>query len=277
MSDAAQFPYRDLKENLRGMRSEDVSSGEPLAGESLGVPQSSLPNFVPWVSEDDEENQPELLYTAEDLEKAINEARRAASADTAIATRAAMANELEQRRCDILAVIRDQLEQQRSSFDNELARYAGISQRLAIMLARAVIPRALENIPFADIADCLKASLARLASEPSIQLHLSPDLAESGQTMVAEVAKEAGFAGEVEVVADAALGLGDAEVRWQGNTIEHRLDRIYAEAADLIDQWLNEKPERLSDTVEIVPSLSTDSPLSGNALELGNEPGLQAE
>ena len=157
--------------------------------------------------------------------------------------RSAMANDIEQRRCDMLVAIKDQLERHGSVFEEELARLASISHRLAVALAKAVIPRAIERQPLADITDLLKVTIAGLVAVPAIELRLHPSQVGSGEVLMADLAKDASFAGEVTTIPDPGLGEGDAELRWRSGVASRRLSRLQAEALDLVDRWLEDLPE----------------------------------
>lgn len=277
MSAPTQFLYKDLGANARSQQVEELPSCESLASTKGSVAQSRPVNFTSWVSESGEETEPEHLYTAEEIAEAVDDARRAASAETEARLRAELAGEIEQRRCEILATLSHQLEEQKSTFDNELVRYAVVSQRLAVMLARAAIPRALENYPFADITELLKASMMRLASEPSIELRLSPNLIESGEAILADMAREVGFVGEFEVVADPALGSGDVELRWQGSKIDCRVDRLYAETLAIANQWLNDDVDKPSESGESLSAASRDQEVLSSESKPVKDASLQAE
>lgn len=219
-------------------------AGEPLIeGDERSTYRSGLTEFSPAGSDPRRKAEHDRRYTAEDLARAVDDAQRATARETETALRQAIAGEIEQRQCDLLAAIKDQLEQRQSAFEEELTRLAEISQRLAVALAKAVVPQALERHPLIDIADSLRATLARLAAEPSIELHLPTDLVESGERLLADLASEAGFTGEIITVADPALGDGDVELRWKGGAVDRRLDRLQAEVTGLVDRWLQNSPE----------------------------------
>ena len=143
----------------------------------------------------------------------------------------------------MLASIKDQLEQHRLAFEEELTRLATVSFDLAIALAEAVIPRAIERQPLADITDLLKTTITGLVTAPAIELRLHPSQIEDGKVLMADLARDAGFAGEVMTVPDPVLGEGDAELRWKSGAVSRRLSHLQAEALDLAGRWLHGLPE----------------------------------
>lgn len=185
----------------------------------------------------------DCLYTENDLARAVDDAKRATALETEAAVRSVMADELEQRRCDMLVAIKSQLKQHVSAFEAELGRLAAVSQGLAVALAKAVIPRAIEHQPLVDITDVLKVTIAGLAAVPAIELRLHPSQAESGGVLMAKLTEDAGFAGDVTTVPDPALGEGDAELRWRSGTASRRLDLLQDEALKLASRWLQQCPE----------------------------------
>lgn len=220
--------------------------------------------FTVFGSDAGKEVEPARRYTEDDLAQAVDEARRATALTVEAELRETMTNDVEQRRCDMLAAIRDQFEQQTAMFDERLTRLAGASQQLAVALAKAVLPRAIERQPLVDITDALKATLVRLASEPSIELRLPPDLVAEGTTLLADLAKDVSFKGEVVTIADPALVKGDVVLRWKGGAVDRRMDRLEAEALDLVDRWLH-APSGLTD--------DDGAPMSGDGSDQTNEMG----
>ena len=184
------------------------------------------------------EAEPEPLFTADELAAALDEVRRTTAGEVEAELRAAMAEDLDTRRCNVMAAIRDQVEWQKSAFEQEIARSAEISHQLALSLARAVIPRALERYPLNDISDALRNALAQLTAEPSIELRMHPDLVECGQDVLSDLAREAGFTGEADVIADPTFSEGDIELRWKGGTMDRRLLRLQDQASHLVNLWL---------------------------------------
>jgi len=227
-----------------------------------------------------EEPEPDPLFTAEDLALAVDEARRVTASETEAELRLAMANDIDQRRCNMLATIRDQIEWHKSTFEQELVRSADVSHQLALALVKAVIPKAIEQCPLIDISDVLKSTLARLVEEPSIELRLPSDLADCGENLITDLARDVGLAGEVKVIADPALSDGDMTLRWKGGAIDRRLDRLQDEASHLVNCWLHEGlPASRDDVVEtsFVTSeseASVDRPMSSDKAESADEGGM---
>jgi hypothetical protein len=78
----------------------------------------------------------------------------------------------------------------------------------------------------------------RLEGQPWLEVGLPPALLAAGEAVLARVAADAGYQGELRVVPEPGLGSGDARVRWHEGAAERDLARIEAEAVALVDAWL---------------------------------------
>lgn len=78
----------------------------------------------------------------------------------------------------------------------------------------------------------------RLHGQPRLELRVSPDLVEAARAVLTSVARTADYRGAMEVVADAALHVGDARLAWHQGAAERSLARIEAETAALIEACL---------------------------------------
>lgn len=203
------------------------------------------------------ETVPKTLFTAEELAAAVDEARRITATEVEAELRSAMADDLDRRRCDVLAAIRDQVEWHKSTFEQEVTRSADISHQLALSLAQALIPKALERCPLDDISEALKSTLAQLNVEPSIELRMSPDLVECGKDILSDLTRDTGFTGEVNVIADPTLSKGDVDLRWKGGVMDRRLHRLQDQASLLVDLWLADDSSELND--EAAEAVATPS------------------
>ncbi|MDX1541038.1 MAG: FliH/SctL family protein, partial [Geminicoccaceae bacterium] len=98
--------------------------------------------------------------------------------------------------------------------------------KLALDIARAIVPHALERAPLADVEAMLVDLLCRLEAEPRLELRVAPGLLEPGRELALDLARRAGFPGDVVVDAAADLGPGDARVLWRHGRAERRVDRV---------------------------------------------------
>jgi flagellar assembly protein FliH len=195
---------------------------------------------------------PAPTFSEADLRAAV----AAAVAEAEAATEARVCAELEAgiaaRQTAALERIAADLAAHRTAFERWLAARATASRDLALALARALVPRALERQPLADIEAMLRDLLGRLEEEPRLTLALPPDLAEDGRQLFAQLAAQAGYRGELLVEPDPTLDAGDARLSWRGGSAERDLAALEREAIALVDAWLPEtaaaaRPTNLSD------------------------------
>lgn len=277
MITAAPFPFMNL---AAGQRPEELAKAHderPGDDAGRGGGRNGKMAFTPFGPDPQAASESGHLYTADDLAKAVDEARRLAGEETEAELRVAFADDLERRRVDLLGAIRDQLDRHQSAFENEIKRLAGLSQGLALALGEALIPRALEKQPLADIGDVLRVTLSRLANEPSIELRLPASLIESSAALLDDIAKETGFPGEIVTIADAALGPADVELRWRGGVVERSADRLQAEARDLVERWLRDVPDADDQLETLSPATASESETSAIRPDQAVDPGSEHE
>ena len=181
MTATEPYPFVDLAGCRPKKTSGDPRRGGSAASEtrpSVHHPQAM--RFTAFGPTSSKEEEPSLVHTAEDLARAVEDARRRTALEVEADVRSTMAEEIEQRRCDMLAAVNEQLGLHKSAYEQELAHLAEATQRLAILLARAIVPRAVDRCPLVDITESLKSTLARLVTEPSMEMRLPSDLVDEG-------------------------------------------------------------------------------------------------
>jgi flagellar assembly protein FliH len=177
-------------------------------------------------------------FGEDELARALEQARDEAGAEAAARVRAEVTDSLEHRRAEALGAIAAQLSAAGAALERTLAARVSASRDLALALARALVPRALELQPLADIESMLRDLLLRLEDQPWLEIGLPPELLAGGEEALARVAAETGYQGELRVLAEPALGPGAARVRWREGAAGRELARIEAEAMALVDAWL---------------------------------------
>ena len=90
-------------------------------------------------------------------------------------------------------------------------------------IARALVPRALERQPLADIEAMLRDLLVRLESQPRMILALPPALLDVGQQTLGAIVARGRLRGRIVDRAGSALGPGDARLAWRGGRAERDL------------------------------------------------------
>ena len=184
-------------------------------------------------------NGADTIYSAEDLAKAVEEARRATALDVETRTRATLADELSQRKVNALEAIRDQLGASEADFRQRVMDAAAMAQSVAKMMGQAIVPKALEKQPLADITEMVRQSLLRLVDQPSIDVRLEIELVDEMTDILKNLVDETGFQGELTATADPALGVGEAKLVWSGGACSRDLGRKREEVDLLVDAWFD--------------------------------------
>ncbi|MGI9491102.1 MAG: hypothetical protein ACR2QF_01610, partial [Geminicoccaceae bacterium] len=116
---------------------------------------------------------------------------------------------------------------------------ATMAQSVAKMMGQAIVPRALERHPLADIAEMVRQSLLRLVDQPSIEVRLETELVDKMTELLESLAAETGFQGELTAAADPAPGAGEAKLVWCGGACDRDLGKKREEVEMLVDSWFD--------------------------------------
>lgn len=189
-----------------------------------------------------EPSPPAPTYGEPELAEATARAREAGRAEAESRLRAEMAASIEQRTSVALEAIARELRAAREGLERSLAARAGASAELAIAMARAIVPRAMEERPLADVEAMLVDLVSRLEGQPRLELALAPDLVASGEALIRRVAGDAGHRGEIVVQADPRLAAGDARLAWGDGGAERDLGASQREVEAVVEAWLPAEP-----------------------------------
>jgi flagellar assembly protein FliH len=199
------------------------------------------PEACPWLEqwgEVEDAAEPPPIFGEAELAAAVAAARREAEAETEAEVRAAMGASQAECLARALERIAAQLEARQAALDHALTQRARASRDVALAQAKALASKALARQPLAEVDAMLHDLVARLESQPRLELHLPPALVERGTALLADAAGHAGYRGELLVGADPTLGPGDARLCWQDGTAERSLAQLEREVTAVVDAWL---------------------------------------
>jgi flagellar assembly protein FliH len=177
-------------------------------------------------------------FSQAELDAALAAARAEAAAATEACLRAELEAAITARQSHALERIAAGLTTLQATLEQALAARAAASRDLALALARALVPRALERQPLADIEAMLRDLLVRLEGQPAMTLALPPALLDAGQQTLGTIAAKVGYRGELTIEPDPTLGPGDARLAWRGGRAERDLVELKRAATALVDAWL---------------------------------------
>lgn len=184
------------------------------------------------------EPEPPATFSQAELASAVEAARHEAYAEAEAAVRAEMVASREHRETEALAAIGAALAASRDALAQALAARAGASRDLVLAVARALVAKALALQPLADIETMFREVVARLEGHPWLEVRLAPDLVAAGEAALRRAAADAGYQGELRILAEAKLGPGDMQIAWQDGAARRDLARLEAEAMALVEAWL---------------------------------------
>jgi hypothetical protein len=238
---AARFEF-DLRFEHGGERVAACDAALPCRGAADQA--VAAPFDFPWLQPPGElatgldSTPPARTFSQADLDAALAAARAEAAAATEIGVRAELEAAMAARQAAALERIAAGLAPLQAAFEQALAARAAASRDLALALARALVPRALERQPLADIEAMLRDLLVRLEGEPRMTLALPPALLEAGRQTLGPIAAQVGYRGELTIEPDQTLGPGDARLAWRGGRAERDLVELERAATALVDAWL---------------------------------------
>lgn len=110
----------------------------------------------------------------------------------------------------------------------------------AIHVTRAIVKKLLpvwvsENST-TEIEHIIRQSLSNLFDAPKVLIQVHPDIADSLQDRVAEIARSRGFSGQAVVVGEASIDKGDCRVSWGDGTAVRDQARTWGEINAIVEK-----------------------------------------
>ena len=187
-------------------------------------------------------------FTADELDAA----RKAAEKAGAEAGRAQALREVEARAAAALEDLAREVGVAMS--DIRAAHEAAMREHLATAaeIVRRLFPALSERAEFAEIESLLASSLEHVANQPRVIVRIPASLAEAVEPRLAEVARRAGFAGEVATVADPSLPGTRSRIEWADGAAERDSARTWAEVDAILASYIGDA------TGDLPPDLHPD-------------------
>ncbi|MGE4219107.1 MAG: FliH/SctL family protein [Alphaproteobacteria bacterium] len=191
------------------------------------------------------------VFTQEDLKAAhdqgYQDGRAAAQIEAAESTERTSAMAVER-----IAEALGNLDRERAEDSDATARLAGT---IATGIARKLFPHYAETQGLDEIEALVHQSLASLLTPARITIRVAPDAVASLQDRMADAVAQAAFEGQATVVADPAIGPGDAAVDWGDGGATRDSARIWREIDAAVDAMTSRvHPEPLRTTPVAAPS-----------------------
>ncbi|MFZ4762749.1 MAG: hypothetical protein ACOYK8_08045 [Alphaproteobacteria bacterium] len=105
--------------------------------------------------------------------------------------------------------------------------------KLAVLLAKHLVPQLMSRHPMEEIDNILGQVLALRVEEPRITLKVHPMMVEEVKSRFTVLAEQAGFSGKYLVLAEAGLQPPDIKAEWQSGGMERLINQLWDQAKDL--------------------------------------------
>lgn len=128
--------------------------------------------------------------------------------------------------------VRELLGQYQSEID--LVRQEAM--QCALVVARKLARGIIESCPQAQVEETLRAAIREAVIQPKLVLRAGPKVVAAMSDKLEEIARSAGYDGQLLITVDPALSGPDCRIEWPGGGIEHNLDAVEAAIADIIGQ-----------------------------------------
>jgi flagellar assembly protein FliH len=118
--------------------------------------------------------------------------------------------------------------------------------RIAIAVARKLVPAALNALPAADVEHALREAIHQAIGEPRIVLRASPRVIEALSGQLAEIAQEEGYEGRVVAAPDPAIRGADCRIEWRGGGAERSEAAMEEALAAVIARRFSQSSQNMS-------------------------------
>lgn len=191
------------------------------------------------------------VYGRAELNVARDEGMRAGAAQERATT--------ERMQAEALTAISDRLaaiaQQQAAALENMSKEAVA----LAMAIARKVAPNLMRRQPTAEIEGMIAECLQQLIDEPRVVVRTPDTLLDGLKGRVDEIAAGCGFAGNVVLLADPALGAGDCTLEWADGGAEREVEAIWRD----LDARLGTTPEGQDGPAPATPTAAEPAPTDG--------------
>lgn len=120
-------------------------------------------------------------------------------------------------------------------------------ERDALALVRTVLQKAVPALcrrdPLAEFEALVAQCLGELIDEPRLVLRVADQDFDAIEARIGPLVKQAGFAGKLVLLADAALSAGDGRIEWADGGAERTLPRFMAELDTMLARTLSEESQ----------------------------------
>jgi flagellar assembly protein FliH len=167
-----------------------------------------------------------LVFTQGEIDKMVHEARVAGVTSGDVRAKEAIAAAVAQT----AGIVRDSVT--RSLAEIEAVRVE--ASQLAFAAARRLAVAALSHAPAEDVELALRQAMHQAIGEPRLVLRAAPPVVEALSERIETIARDEGFEGSVQIIADPTQRVADCRMEWRGGGAERSQAAIETALAELI-------------------------------------------
>ncbi len=195
-------------------------------------------------AEPEPEPEPEApTYSEEDLTRAREEAL---AEGKRIGTEEASST-VDKQIADTLNAI---MQQTQSLFEAQAEANQGLTHHavsVAAALVRKLFPTLNQETVQDQVQSMLETALEQLSGEPEIIVRVPTDLAELLHTRVEAVSELSGFRGNVKILGDPSLTVGDCRLEWSSGGVKRSTKELAAQLDEIVSRNLKTAAPAASD------------------------------
>jgi len=190
---------------------------------------------------------PPPTFSEEELTAAVEEARAAGEE----AGRAEAYASIEQMTGMTLESIQQQMTHMAESHQKALREMQEGAIRLAVAIARRLVPDLARREGLAEIEAVARETLTLVRDESRVLITVADTMIETVEPAITQVARQVGFDGTVRVIGDTSLTEGDCRIEWSGGGSERITGKIWQEIDAVLKRHLGDTGEE--DMVDASP------------------------
>ena len=180
----------------------------------------------------------EVSFTAKQLEESEQEGYQRGHND-GINEGRKESYELNQRLDDTINKITPHIENLFNQYINFIENSTKETTNLALEIAKKIAGDAIKDDPMPTIEKTVEKCLPFLFNEPKISVIVNPELEEKLNNKITIIVSNTNFEGDINIVSDPNIGLGDCKVKWQDGGAEISREKQIQRIEEIINSINN--------------------------------------
>ena len=201
--------------------------------------------------------EPEIeipTYSEEDIAQARQEGLNAGKEEA----RAETLNGIEMKISDSLDVIGNRLANLNQIQADSIARISEDAASLAFAVAKKIFPVLNEKGALEEVTTVIEDVLQRLVQEPRISIKVAIEQSGKIKERVDNYVQEKGFDGNISVIGEENLSLGDVTIEWSDGSASRNSASLIEEIDDIIAQNLGISAVSEAQSIEDTPKYTAE-------------------